>query len=369
MNVAAMTQRQWYSRKEDEKFESLEALSSFLKLRRDRSNTIECKLADLEFRALNTEDDPMGTIDLVTKDGHHFMPTHWSFGQMCALIKGHPSYLRELPANIAVQALNWNLKQRVLEKNRGMSMMVHEPLTDDAPPILQAAVSQKYGRIWDADLAGIALELVHQSGDRFSAPVDWGGVKRSLFAGDRDCHILLTDGGSIVNAGTTVDGKDDILYRGFIMGNSEVGARAWYWATFLFRWVCGNFAIHGIEQVQFQKVIHTPSAPGRFAAEALPALLEYVNRSPKSLEATIRKAKETVLPKQLAAHTAYFQHRGFSQHETQRARMMAMKEEGGSETLWQMINGFTGFARSIKFADVKTDLETRAGKLLEMVAA
>ena len=365
MNVAAMTQRQWYSRPEDEKFGSLEELHAFLQRRHQQSDQVNVKLSDLEFISVDTGDE-MGTIDVRAKD-NHYTPTHWSFGQLCSMLRAHPTYLRELPANIASQALNWGLGRRVLEKNSEVGLMTIDKV-NGRPPTLQATTSQRYGRIWDDQLATVALELRAMTDGRFESPIDWGKEKRALFAGDRDCHILMVNGGSIVDAGVTAKGESDLLYRGFIMGNSEVGARAWYWATFLFRYVCGNFAIHGIEDVQFQRVIHTPMAPQTFAREALPVLTEYVNASPKPLEEIIKKAKDTMLPKDLTKHIAYFVGKGFTQHEVQRARMHALKEEGGVETLWQMVNGFTASARTMKYMDAKTALQTKAGKLLEALA-
>jgi hypothetical protein len=365
-----MTQRHWYRRPDDEKFDSLDALHAYLKSRRERSRQVDVKLSDIQFTATHKTDDEMGTINVETNEGLRLTPTHWSYGQLCASLSAHPSYLRELPARISAEALNWGISQKLLERNKPLGLMVVDPFNNnpDTLATLQAATSQKYGRIWDEELALVAMEIKDKTNGAFDAPLDWGRQKRSLFAGDRDCHILLVNGGSIVDAGVTAKGESDLLYRGFIMGNSEVGARAWYWATFLMRWVCGNFAIHGIEEVEFGKVIHTPSAPGKFAREALPILTKYVNASPKPLEEVIKRAKEVILPKDLKKHVEYFSHRGFTQFETQKARMHAMKEEGGVDTLWQMINGFTASARKLPYADVRTNLERRAGKLLELVA-
>jgi hypothetical protein len=359
--IATFTQRQWYTRPDDQKFSSLEDLYVMLADRKARTHQVDTMMSHVKF--IPAGDD----IIMVNKDGVHVAPTHWSFGQTCSMVGAHASYLRELPADIAVQCLNWGLKQRVEEKNRGLGLMVVDPRADNATgmPVLQAVTSQVYGRIWDAELAQASLEIVGQTNNRFYSPLDWGKEKRALFASDRDIHLLFIDGGSMVDGG----GERDQLHRGFIIGNSEVGARAWYLATFVFRVVCGNFAIHGIEQAAFMKIRHTPGAPMKFVKEALPVITAYVNSSPKPLEHIVKKAKELMLPKPITEHINYFRHRGFAAHETQAARIRADREEGGHETLWQMINGFTAVARDIKHADSKILLEQKAGKLLEQLAA
>jgi hypothetical protein len=37
------------------------------------------------------------------------------------------------------------------------------------------------------------------------------------------------------------------------------------------------------------------------------------------------------------------------------------------ETLWQLVQGFTAAARTIEHIDTRVDLETRAGRLLDLV--
>jgi hypothetical protein len=369
LDVAGITQSNWYKRTDDEKFDSLENLHAFLKSRRERSRQVDISLSNLQFTSRAADDDDIGAIHLETHEGLRLNPSNWAFNQLCSTIGAHPTSLYDLPARINTEILNYRLGRKLLERDMPLGLMVvdnAEPWRGE--PFLQGVTSQKYGRIWDEQLAAAALEIRDRTNGAFDSPLQWGKDKRALFAGDRDCHILLVNGGSIVDAGTTFNGQSDLLYRGFIMGNSEVRARAYYWATFLFRWVCGNFAIHGIEQVEFAKVVHTPSAPGRFVNEALPVLMKYVNASPKPLEEVIKRAKDTLLPKDLKKHVAYFSSRGFTQFETQKARMHALKEEGGTDTLWQMLNGFTASARKLANADARTDLETRAGKLLEQVA-
>lgn len=364
-NVATMTQRQWFSRPDDEKFDSMETLYAFLADRKARSRQVDHKLSDMHFRATDNND-----IEMVTRDGTIFTPTNWSFNQMAHLVGGHPTLLSKLKAKTTSLVLNELYQEYLIEKkNRNMGLMVIDDPHKPKVEVLQGFTGATYGRIWDAEIAQAAMEILDKTGGRFYSPHDWGGIKRALFASDRDIHMLFIDGGSLLDTGVTWDHKPDVLHRGWIIGNSEVGLRALYIATFLFRIICGNFAIHNITDVNFQSIRHTPGAPMKFAKDAIPALNAYVNEAGSKIENVIKRARTIELPKDLAAHTDYFKIRKFTQNETQLARLVADREEGGHHTLWQMVNGFTKYAQRITHRDTRANLEARAGKLLDQLAA
>jgi len=47
----------------------------------------------------------------------------------------------------------------------------------------------------------------------------------------------------------------------------------------------------------------------------------------------------------------------------------ANAEEGEAKSLWNVIQGLTAHARTIPYANERTELETKAGKLMELVAS
>lgn len=358
MNVGTETQRQWFKRPDDEKFASLEELHKHVLDRKMRSHAKATRILDVSFEV---EDE-----NLVMYDERHEVrayPTNWAFSQVCAMVGAHASYLSELPAKLARECLNHGLQKNGQERNRELELLLVDG--EDDTYGLSSVTSTGYGRVWDANQVRFAQELSELTNGRFYAPHDWGGVKRSLFAGDRDLHMLFIDGGSLVDGG----GERDQLNRGFILGNSEVGSKAWYFATFLFRIVCGNFGIHGIEEVSFFSIKHTMNAPARVAAEALPHVMKYVESSPKRLEDTVKRAKLLVLPKDNREFFTYFRNRKFTGPEIEKGVVLADKEEGQHDTLWDMYNGFTAAARIIPNADVAASLQSRSGKLLEQLAA
>lgn len=360
MNVGSETQRQWFTRPDDEKFEELEDLYMHVASRKAKTKTTEVKLGGLEFVPLDENGLALNIKNSVRGRTGLFMPTNWAFSQACAMVGAHASYLEELPAKLAAECLNFGIHKRVGERNRDLELM----LVGDDDAQIHAITSNGYGRAWDAHSVRFAMEIQDLTNGRFQSPHDWGGVKRALFAGDRDLHMLFVDGGSLVDGG----GERDRLNRGFLLGNSEVGSKAWYFATFLFRIVCGNFGIHGLEQVSFFSIKHTLNAPMKIAQEAMPHIRKYMDASPKHLEGVVRKAKETKLPADVKDFMTYFRNRRFTGPEIANAIVLADKEEGKHDVLWDMYNGFTATARNYKNADVAANLQSRAGKLLEMVA-
>jgi len=220
--------------------------------------------------------------------------------------------------------------------------------------------------------------IVERTGGRFYNPrayahkgqangfstIDTGKTEPAgLYASDRDVFMFLIDGGSLLDAGPRAQ-----LNRGFFVWNSEVGARTFGLMTFLFNVVCGNNIVWGAQDVNKVVIRHTSGGPARFDRDAVPALLEYVNASAKPLEDSVRKAQALVIGSDQEQVTAYLlAHGKFSRSEIKSAIDFAKAEEGDCRTLWQLVQGFTAYARGFDYVDSRIDLETRAGKLLNVV--
>jgi hypothetical protein len=371
MSIASSTQRHWFERSDDEKFYTLDELRSAAQLNKVNGRIQDVKSSDV--RWIHDGNDLL-LMNQVTK--LVVKPTNWAFQQGCAMVGAHASYLSELPADLAAQCLNYNFRHLIADKtvdgkvikgkNRTNELFYQAPVEEGLPE-LQSLTSNGFGRIWDVKLIDATMQMLEEATGKsrnFHSPLDWTQEKRALFRSDRDLHMLFIDGGSIVEGG----GERDQLHRGFIIGNSQVGRGAQFFASFLFRWVCGNFAIHGLEELQVAKIRHTLNAPAKFAKEALPAMLAYVGASPKPLEDVIKKAKDRLLSKDEDEFYQFFRNRKFTGPEIDKAVLYAKKEEGDARTLWQMVNGFTRAANDIKHQDVATSLQKRAGDLLKLVA-
>jgi hypothetical protein len=345
---------QWRNRPADERFETLDALRQSVQARRLRSRSV-----DLETNRINiTESDNRLVVNSSITACE---PTHWSFGQLAVNIGAPASYLRSLPRPLVQQCFEHGLKNANRETVKFMTVA-----RDEGPNILQAVTSATYGRIWDADVVDAVQRVVDRTGNRFNNPKDWTGKRSGLYASDHDVFVFMVDGGSIVDAGPRAQ-----INRGFIAWNSETGAKTFGLMTFLFNYVCGNHIIWGASEVNKLLIRHTSGGPYRFDSQAGPMLKAYVDASAQPVADTIKRAQDYLLPAgkddELLNWTA--KHGKFSRSEVREAVNFAKAEEGDCRTLWQLVQGFTAYARGFDFIDSRVDLEKRAGALLNVTAS
>ena len=351
--------REWANRPADQRFETLDALYAAVHDRRLRSRSSDIPLDTIEAKV-----SPSGQDITFSHGLKAVSPTHWSFGQMASWIKAPAEYLRRLPAPLAVENINHGIKTAPHDALKFMTVV--DPL-GNGNNRLQAVTSVKYGRIFDADVAQCAKDIQVRTGGKFFNPKAYnpktGGISPSgLYASDRDIFIFMIDGGSLLDCGPRAQ-----LNRGFFMWNSETGARTFGLTTFLFNVVCGNHIVWGAQDVKELRIRHTGNGPYRFASDAAPALLAYSNASAAPLISSVKKAQDFLLPVGREEVIAWLQDRKFTKSEAAESYDTAMKEEGDCRTLWQAIQGITAYARGFDFVDSRTDLESRAGKLMKIV--
>lgn len=367
---------QWATRPADQRFETLAALRDSVHARRMRSRAQD---AVVKKCVITAEGEEIFVNGETTKA----KPSHWAFGQLSTILGAPAGYMRSLPAPLAAQCLMNGVGK--MDDGHLKFMSLADDDSGDTRT-LQAVTSPKYGRIWDADVADCAGRIVEQTAGRFYNPRAYatggtsnrlGGetVPSGLYASDRDIFIFMIDGGSRLDVGPRAQ-----LNRGFFMWNSEVGARTFGLTTFLFNTVCGNHIVWGAQDVNTFVVRHSKGGPYRFDSEALPRLLAYANSSAAPLEGAIRAAMEYDIRKGFGGGKLTFDNvkeflasnvKGakFTQVEIREAMAAADREEGQCETLWDLSQGLTAYARGYEFLDARTDLETRAGKLLDLVKA
>lgn len=367
---------QWANRPADQRFQTLDSLYDAVASRRLRSHSVDVTLGSIKAEAVELGDSQQ---TIVLNSGLKAVePSHWSFGQLGTWIHAPVDYLRRLSAPLAVQCINEGIRKEAQERGELKFMTVSRENDEDAVNTLQAITSTSYGRIWDADCVKAVQKIAAQSGGTWHNPpaydINTGQqVTSGLYASDRDVFMFLIDGGSFLEAGPR-----DRLNRGFIVSNSEVGARSFRLQTFLHRGVCGNHIIWGASDVRELKIIHSEGGPSRFLADGEPALRAYVNSSAAPELAAIKRAQEALLipsaewsvlgkDEREKALVQWFRERKFSGSEARESIASARKEEGDCRTLWQAVQGLTAYARSFDFVDARVDLETRAGKLLDAV--
>lgn len=374
MNLMTANQ-QWMSRPADQRFETLDALSTSVNDRRKLSTAVDINVSNLHVESQtimipqNDAPDIPSERLIFNSEIAPALPTHWAFSQMCRETKLASDTMRRLPPNIVADALNYRLQK--VEKPELKLMAIQDP--EGEVNTLQAITSRTYGRIWDADVVRATQTLVQageeKHGKKFFNPKDWSGKPSGLYASDHDVFIFMIDGGSVVDVGWDQKGQRDLLHRGFIISNSEVGAASFSIMMFMFRVVCGNHIIWDASDIQKLMIRHTQNGPTRFVSEAMPHLEAYCNQLAKPQEDAIKRVRQYLLPSKSDDVVILGKKLGFTRGETLAAITAANKEEGQCATGWDLINGYTAHARSFEHIDTRIDLETRAGKLITSLGA
>lgn len=346
--------RQWASRPADQRFETLQALREAVHQRRMKSRAAD---VELPLTKVEVKDDTIVINSRIAPSE----PTHWSFNQLSGWVKAPAAYLRTLPTELIARCINTGIEKADKQTLKFMT------IEGDDRNVLQAVTSQTYGRIWDADVVDMTSRLVERSGGRFHNPKAYapdGSIRQQgLYASDRDVFIFMIDGGSRLEVNDRAK-----LHRGFFLWNSEVGSKTFGLTTFLFNEVCGNHILYGAQSVNKLVIRHTKNGPNRFDSDAYPQLLAHCDSSTRQTEETIKKAAGLLIGKDDDEVSKWLHENGeFTKTEVREAIRTAKVEEGDCRTLWHAVQGFTAHARGYEFVDARIDLETRAGKLLEIV--
>ncbi|GAA5055226.1 MULTISPECIES: DUF932 domain-containing protein [Sphingomonadales] len=367
---------EWFSRPADQRYLSLTELMAAVKGRAERSRTRTVESAAIRVEA--HRDDPERLALVLPDSDKPLAPTHWSFGQLASLVGAPAAYMRQLPAPLAAINLQYGLTNHRAEQVKTLE-------TEDGRTELRAVTGPDYGRIYDHELVAAVQRIAgNGTGDtRWKVPgvLDWStGVYNpmvditsdttTLYASDRDVFLFLVDDRNPIEAGKLPDGSPDLFFRGFYCWNSEVGAKTLGIASFYLRAVCQNRNLWGVEDFQEISIRHSKYAANRFAHEAAPALTRFADSSPQPFLNGIRQARERIVARNDDDRTEFLRKRGFGKAETAKIVETVLAEEGRPpESVFDFVQGITAYARSKPQQDARLDLETRAKKLLDRVAA
>ena len=367
---------EWFSRPADQRYLSLTELMTAVKGRAERSRTRTVDSSAIRVEA--HRDDPE-RLALVLPDAEQpVAPTHWSFGQFASLVSAPAAYLRQLPAPLAAINLQYGLTNHRAEQVKTLE-------TEEGRTELRAVTGPDYGRIYDHELVAAVQRIAgNGTGDtRWKVPgvLDWAtGVYNpmvdvtqdttTLYASDRDVFLFLVDDMNPIEAGKLPDGSPDLFFRGFYCWNSEVGAKTLGIASFYLRAVCQNRNLWGVEDFQEISIRHSKYAANRFAHEAAPALSRFADSSPQPFVNGIRQARERIVARSDEDRTDFLRKRGLGKAETAKIVETVLAEEGRPpESVFDFVQGITAYARGKEQQDARLDLESRAKKLLDRVAA
>ncbi len=361
---------QWFSRPDDERFLSIAELYDHTLTVAQASDVATANVADL--RVIASADKP-DSLRLQLQDGRQVRPSHWSFGQLCSMVKAPAGYLRELPAAIAGINLQYGVTNY-----RGELMKTYQNKAGALE--LRAVTSATYGRIYDHEVVGAVKSLVDRD-PRWKVPgvIDWRTstynpnaiVTRestTLFASDRDVFLFMVDDLNPIEIGKLPDGSPDLVFRGFYAWNSEVGAKSFGLAAMYLRGVCQNRNLWGVEGYREFTFRHSSGAPARFMREASMKLAQFANAGSQKLIAGVKEAKATIVADTDEKAVEFISRLGFSQAKSADIVATVLQEEQQpARSIWDMVQGITAVARREGHQDARIDMERTAGKLLDKI--
>ena len=377
---------QWFSRPDDQKFLTLDNMLATKKndAQRMTSRTVDTHKIQIvgEFDEANPSrgDLRIEYADDNNRD-HVNTPTNWSFGQLSQLSGAPAGYLKDLPAPLAADCIQWGLRY-----NRGRELVKVFGSQNDGGD-LRAATGPDYGRIYDWEILEPIKQLVDASGGRWKVPGMMTGSRdglavydpdvpvtmdtTTLFASDRDVFVFLVDDRNPIEVGKLPNGEPDLMFRGFYAWNSETGSKTAGIAAMYLRGVCMNRNLWGVENFQEIKIRHTKFAPDRFAMEARPALESFAHGSTATFVEGVQAAKAAKIAHDDESRLEFLSKRaGLSGRMAKAANARHLKEEGRPvETVWDAAQAITAIARDIPHQDARIEVERKAGALLDKVAA
>ena len=231
---------EWFLRPADERFLSLSELFASVRGRAERSRTRTVESAAIRVEA--TRENPDRLALMLPGSAEPVAPTHWSFGQLAALVGAPAAYLRQLPAPLAGINLQYGLTAHRAEQVKTLE-------ADHGRVELRAVTGPDYGRIYDHELVEAVQRIAGDGvGDtRWKVPgvLDWStGVYNprvdvtrdttTLYASDRDVFLFLVDDLNPIEAGRLPDGSPDLTSAASIAGTRRWARRRSAWRASIF---------------------------------------------------------------------------------------------------------------------------------------
>lgn len=342
--------QQWRSRPDDERFLSLDHMYDRVSNLRSRSREAVKPSRDVQATVVNG--------DLRIGASMPRQVSHFAFGQLCQLAGAPAGYLRELPAEMAADNLNYGL--RFGRENKEIAALY---TTDE----IRAFTGPKYGRIWNAD---IVQALQSRFGDgvtgdwrvpgEFGELVEITKANTTLFAGDRDMFVFLADENRRIEIPGRRAEHSGSMARGFFVWNSEVGSTTFGLATFLFDYVCANRIVWGAAEYRQLRIRHSSQAPERFIRELAPALEAYGRSSDAIVVDTIAAAQAA----KVDDVQAFLANRYSAKLALKIQNAFEVDEGRPIETRFDIVTGVTAYARQVPYQNDRVALERSAGDLL-----
>jgi hypothetical protein len=356
---ATLTQAnaQWSRRPADERFSSIEAMDKAARAFKTSATVEEIKTNALRVAA---QGDQL-VLSGPKVDGASL--TNWSFSQIAARASAPAAYLKTLPASIAADCLNTGLA-RAADDDKAVQVLLG---ANGGGSIARAATSDKYSRIWNADITKRLLALEAQ-GPWQPAPAAFDG-SRGLYLGDRDMFAFLVDNERRIFE----TGPGGGLSRGFFVSNSEVGDASFQIMTFFYEYVCGNHRVWGAQGIAEAKIIHIGHDQASKAFDMMQVeVKKYAESSSADDELKVQRCRryqigatkdsvlDAIFKLKVPAITKKLANEAYDLAEKR------VDWYGSPRTAWGYAGGLTEIARDMPNASDRHQVDLAATRIMEM---
>jgi hypothetical protein len=284
-------------------------------------------------------------------------PSAWATGQMCQFLGIPTAYFRRCP--VELQDMQFNYWKQSLEAERRKEKQAREGRNGNGQKaerwlvrarneVLRGVLTEKYVRLDNLELFAALSPALSQEYE-----VDWFALS------DESFHLRLHDRRLFREA---LPG--DRLMAGVHIANSEVGKRAVTVDALIYRLVCTNGLIRKVDGKSLLYQRHIALGKAEFALSVQSAVREALAFSAAWLTRLSAAVAHPIPDVEKAIHKIALDW-GLTQATEEAVKAAILLEHPSQhETLYGLINGLTGAARSLG-ADERYTLETQAGTLLE----
>lgn len=260
---------------------------------------------------------------------------------------------------------------------------------------LRCVTSDSYSRIWNHEVAEMALALEEGEGWKTPPARSCGlpGVPTRIATYDDVIHkcahqsLGIRVGDEISPAGLYVSDHDlfifqvnedyaidagggEMLYRGVFWSNSEVGDARFRGTMSLFDSVCGNHIVWSAKIVADITIVHRGNANETFR-EMMAQTTSRMQGGTRDEEQRIQRSKMHVLGsgQPEVVKLVFGKNWGLSKEVCEMAYVLAIRhaEDHGTEpnTAWGYAAGLTRLSQGL-YADKRVEIDRAAGKVLEL---
>jgi len=229
---------------------------------------------------------------------------------------------------------------------------------------VRAFTGSQYKRLWDDDVCGEVDRWLLGSGwtpasptFRYSGPEE--GKPKCLVRDDRSSFMFFMkdgDGGQ----------SDDLggLRRGLAVWNSETGDRMFGWTSFLFRDICANLLIWGMQEQMIYQVVHRQGIVDGFG-EFKKQVAEMGTTITDEEFDFLHKAADVEFAPNVEGAEKRLNKMGVTKKVAKASVELAQTQLGGEDlSVWSVTNGLTAYANTLSHGRDRIDIQQKAGEIL-----